>query len=541
MRRLRTGRVRPLAGRLPAGVAAAPLALAVGPPAGADLPGVDLLYGAARLLAFAALAVLVGAALFVAAWWPQAGRHPAMRRLIWSSWAVLVGATGAVLLLFGPEAAARPLGAVLDARLLSATLETRMGTALLGRVLLLSLAAPALAVLLSRPAWGSPARRVGGVLGGAAALASTWSIAGHAAVGRQAVLAVVVDVGHLCAMSVWLGGLVVLSGVLLRTAQVEVMRSAVPAFSRAALICVAVLVGTGAYQSWREVGSPGALLSTSYGWLLTGKLLLVAALVGIGAASRSWVHRHYGAPVRDPALSPVPILVPKPRPERVSVPVPSAGPSAMPSAGPSAVPVAGPSAGPAARPAGLAGGRPRSGPGRAEIARFRRMVGVEAGLAAVVLGVTAALVTSQPARAEQLAAAAQQRAAQARAAAQAEATAQAEQWPTPVTARIGFAAGSSGQGVLDLVVFPAAVGNNQVHLSVLDRAGGLLDIPDLTATLTRPDLALDPLPVPLQKLGPGHYTGSMTIPRPGRWRLDFTVRTAEPGQGAAVSTPIDIR
>jgi copper transport protein len=460
---------------------------------GLAVPG--LLHGAARLLAFAALAVLVGAALFVAAWWPGGARHPALRRLLWSSWAVLVGATVAVLLLFGPHIAARPLSDVLDTRLLSATLETRMGAALLGRVLVLSLAAPALAVLLSRTGAltrGQRAGRIGGVLGGAAALASTWSIAGHAAVGRQTVLAVAVDVVHLGAMSVWLGGLVVLSGILLRTAEIEAMRRAVPAFSRAAMICVAVLVGTGAYQSWREVGTPTALVSTSYGWLLMGKVLLVGLLVGIGAASRSWVRNHYAVPVSSPVSSP------------------AAGPQ-------------------------------RSGPGGPQVVRFRRMVGAEAGIAALVLGVTAALVTSQPARAEQLAVAAQQRAEQVRAAAPATAAVPAEQWPTPVTARIGFdTGGPDGPGTVDLVVFPAAVGSNQIHLSVLTGAGAFLDVPGAAVTLDLPEHAIGPLPVSVRRLGPGHYTATADIPRSGQWRLAVTVRISETGQ-RTVTTPIDVR
>lgn len=61
-------------------------------------------------------------------------------------------------------------------------------------------------------------------------------------------VALPLDVVHLVAMGVWLGGLVALCGVLLRSNDVPAMRTAVPSFSRAALVCVALLVVTGGYQ-----------------------------------------------------------------------------------------------------------------------------------------------------------------------------------------------------------------------------------------------------------------------------------------------------
>ncbi|MGH3913559.1 MAG: FixH family protein [Pseudonocardiaceae bacterium] len=448
---------------------------------------VTMLYGVARLFAFAALALLIGAAFFLAGWWPEGSRYPAMRRLVWSAWSALVVATGVVLLLFGPQLTQAPLSSAVDLDLLSITLETRMGAAVLVRLLLLALIAPLLALLLARlasPMPGGRAWRVGGVLGGAALLAATWSVAGHSAVGRQAVIALPVDVVHLVAMGVWLGGLVVLCGVLLRTGEIATMRSVGPAFSRAALVCVAALVVTGSYQSWRQVGSPTALVTTSYGWLLVGKVVLVILLIGIGALSRAWVHRYYGeAPQRSISAK----------------------------------------------------RRARRGPGRQEVARLRRMVGAEAGIAAVVLAVTAVLVTNQPARSAQIEAAAAQRAEQARAGVN------AQSWPTPVTARIGFDTGGvAAQGTVDLAVFPAAVGRNEIHLSVLDTAGALLDVPETTVMLTSPDRSLGPIAVALRKLAAGHYIGTVTIPATGQWQLAVTVGTSEVDRDT-ITAPVDVR
>ncbi|MGH3941963.1 MAG: FixH family protein, partial [Pseudonocardiaceae bacterium] len=117
------------------------------------------------------------------------------------------------------------------------------------------------------------------------------------------------------------------------------------------------------------------------------------------------------------------------------------------------------------------------------------------------------------------------------AAAQARAVAGADFWPTPATARIGFDAGGvAGRGVVDLAMFPATVGDNEIHLSMLDTAGALLDVPETSATLTQPDRSLGPLAVPLRKLGSGHYIGTAAIPVTGQWQLAVTVRTSEMNQ-----------
>lgn len=460
------------------------------------------LYDAARLCAFAALALLVGLAFFVAAWWPAAGRRPAMRRLIWSSWSMLVVTTIALFLLFGPQATDRPLAAAVDSALLSASLQSRAGMATLARLLLLSLAAPALALMLVRtaaPTAWQRRRRAGLVLGGAAVLAATWSVAGHSAVGRHSAIAVGVDVVHLVAMGVWLGGLVALCAVLLRDPDVAAMRSAVPSFSRAVPICVGLLVVTGLYQTWRQVGSPAALTTTSYGRLLLGKVLLVVVLIGLGAASRSWVRRHYHR----------------------------AGQPAAPRR------------------------RARRGPAKPELARFRRLVAAEAGIAVVVLGVTAALVASPPARIAQIetAAAGAQRPGQGDAGeagggqgggAVLPAPVPAQPVLTPATARVGFdAVGPVGAGVVDLAVLPATVGSNELHLTVLGASGRLLDVPGVSAVMTLPDRAPGPLPIALRRLAPGHFAGSVRIPATGRWQLTVSLWTSDVHR-TTITTPVEI-
>jgi copper transport protein len=79
-------------------------------------------------------------------------------------------------------------------------------------------------------------------------------------------------------------------------------------FSSIAAGSVVILIGTGSYQSWRQLGSWAALVSTDYGRLLLAKLGAVALLLGVAALSRRWVSRHRRALVgvgAAPRASPV--------------------------------------------------------------------------------------------------------------------------------------------------------------------------------------------------------------------------------------------
>ena len=58
-------------------------------------------------------------------------------------------------------------------------------------------------------------------------------------------------------------------------------------FSRLALGCVVILVGTGVAQAWHQVGELAALRATHYGQLLIVKVTVVAVILGFAAVSRS--------------------------------------------------------------------------------------------------------------------------------------------------------------------------------------------------------------------------------------------------------------
>lgn len=300
-------------------------------------------YGVARTVGYAAFAVLAGAAVFVFALWPAGAGTRAVRVLLVSAWGALVAATVAVLALQGPYGAGFGIGRALDATVLRTTLSTRLGEALAVRLILLALAAVLLAWLFTRlPSATSRGRLRAGAAGTAliVGIAATWAVSGHAGTGTQVLLAVPVDVAHLSAMAVWLGGLTVLAAIVLRRrgpATPEDRIRLVRGFSPVALSCVIVLIATGTYQSWRQVGSFSALTGTAYGRLLMIKLLGVVLLIGLGYLARSWIARH-----RD--------------------------------------------------------GRHPQQTERAAVSTLRRSVAGEVGVGAVVLALTAALVNAPPAR-----------------------------------------------------------------------------------------------------------------------------------------------
>src|SRR3954469_5127163 len=133
----------------------------------------------------------------------------------------------------------------------------------------------------------------------AAGLIGTTAAVGHPVAGPWPGLELPIAVVHVAAMTVWLGGLTgLLAGVLRPGVPADELAVALPRFSRLAFGSVVALVVTGIVQSVREVGTPAALVSTEYGWLLVAKLLLVAVILAAAGISRVWVQQHLGVHAR---------------------------------------------------------------------------------------------------------------------------------------------------------------------------------------------------------------------------------------------------
>jgi copper transport protein len=441
-------------------------------------PAVAAALPAARWVGFGALALVIGVPVLALLCWPQGWASARLRRLTTVGAAGVAVSAAAVLLLQGPYAAGSGLGSALDPNLLSATAGSGGGRA---AVLRLLLAVALWAVLL--PAWrrGAPPSRSATAAAGLLALglvAGTAAV-GHPVVGPWPVLAVLFAGVHVAAMAVWLGGLTgLLAAVLRPTTPVVEMSSALTRFSRLAFDAVVVLVVSGIVQAVREVGSPTALVDTTYGWLLVAKLSLVVVILGAAGASRVWVQQRLGV-----------------HPSR------SAGRRSLTAHAFAASPPAGTDAGEAEDEATEARRQVQSESAAEHLPMLRRSVVVELLLAVVVLAVTSVLVATPPAK---------------------SAVAQ----PVDVTVPLEGSAGP--QWSAQISVDPARPGPNTLHVYLFDEVGRLTQPAGIDVTLTEPDQELGPLAVDLQPAGPGHYVGDgMTIPGAGTWTLAVSVRVDE--------------
>ncbi|MCU1659827.1 MAG: copper resistance protein CopC [Pseudonocardiales bacterium] len=291
------GRSGPVADA-PAATSGRPLALAL---------------GFARFAGYAGLLLLVGAVAFFALCQPFGWAQPAAgRRLIYLAVGVAAVADVAGLGLQAAFDVAGGWSRAWDPSTLSALLGTRLGHAHLVRLAVL------LAVLITIGRVRSPSRPMQVLVAGEV-LAAVGTVAAEGHGGVSPAWAAV-DALHVTAAGTWLGGLVVLSTIVIpthrraRTAEavsipgrgggVAVLErpvtERVPAvsvhrFSAVALGSVAVLVGTGVAQALRQVPEFGALTGTRYGQLLLVKVGLVALVVAVAAISRSAVHRRASA------------------------------------------------------------------------------------------------------------------------------------------------------------------------------------------------------------------------------------------------------
>jgi copper transport protein len=109
------------------------------------------------------------------------------------------------------------------------------------------------------------------------------SLAGHALDSGRPGYAVVVDVLHVAAASLWLGGLVSLA-LALRAG--EARAATLRKFSNLALASVLVLAVTGAVRAYTELDSVSQIWSTGYGRVLIVKSALLVLLGGVGWFNR---------------------------------------------------------------------------------------------------------------------------------------------------------------------------------------------------------------------------------------------------------------
>ena len=169
--------------------------------------------------------------------------------------------------------------------------ETSIGTAWLARMVALAIALLLVPLGRSRPA----VALAGIAVAGAVALGSlAWT--GHGAAGEGAAgwLHLGADLVHLLAAGVWVGALLALMALVLRSkarvdiALVRLTHRALHGFSTTGTIVVALLIVTGTVSAWVLVGPEQVLTprETLYGRLLLAKLALFMAMLALAAANR---------------------------------------------------------------------------------------------------------------------------------------------------------------------------------------------------------------------------------------------------------------
>ena len=265
-------------------------------------------------------------------------------------------------------------------------------------------------------------------------LLPTVSSAGHAR--TSGALAIFLDVFHIAAASTWVGGLAfTILGLLLAGEDRWPLASrAVPRFSLLAVVSVATLIVAGSLRGYQEVKAFHGLWDTTYGRLLLVKIALVLPLLALGAYNNRYA-------------------VPRLKKQIASV---------------------------------------------VEQRRFLRAAGTELVIMAIIVGVTAVLVTEPPAKAS-------------------------------VTAA-KYATDTVPIGPLEVnyLIDPAKTGPNVIHLYFFKTTGQPANVDDAKLSATLPSKSLGPLRIPLTRIVPSHYTTSAGVfPEAGDWQVTFEIRRGQ--------------
>jgi copper transport protein len=168
--------------------------------------------------------------------------------------------------------------------------DTRYGQIWLWRMLLMLLTFATVAFAF----WGAPRRRsawlaIGATLG--IALPVPFSLLSHAAAQNEGrATAIAVDAVHLLAAMVWAGGLFMLVMVLAPSIwplppeeRRKALQAAISRFSIIGVASWGVLLLSGVYAAWLQVGTVAALRETPYGQSLLVKLALLAPVLALAA------------------------------------------------------------------------------------------------------------------------------------------------------------------------------------------------------------------------------------------------------------------
>jgi copper transport protein len=270
-----------------------------------------LAFGVVRALDYLSIALLLGGLAFlVIAWvparsaaagderWPAAANAFATRVSMLLGGAAILGMLVSVLgvALQGATAAGVSLWSSLTGTVIQNTLESRFGEVWGLRALDWVALAGLLAAARRSARWPPPAWIAAGFGLGAAYLAITPALAGHASIESPVGVFLPSDVLHVLAASVWVGGIAFLLLALPAATRrlhgperSRLLLAVLSRFSPLALTAVLVIAATGVVQAYIDVRSLDALLHSTYGTLILVKTALLAALIVLGWVNRSRV------------------------------------------------------------------------------------------------------------------------------------------------------------------------------------------------------------------------------------------------------------
>ncbi|MFK8023821.1 MAG: copper resistance CopC/CopD family protein [Ilumatobacter sp.] len=235
-----------------------------------------------RLLSTLGIAVLFGGLILITAAWPEGVEYLVTIRFLRGAWILAVISTFILMALAAaavtPNGGGGPFSPGTWADLLDAGWA---GRALVIRMLLVA----GSAWVAFRPDRAiDPATQLAalGVPGLAAAMIGVSRTSGDlVAVG------VLMGIGHAVAMSVWVGGVVLLSRVVLAGPGDEDLVHAVRGFSRISTPAILITIITGLVQMIRLVGTD--LFGSGYGRVVLLKTIVVAAMIFVAFSARQFV------------------------------------------------------------------------------------------------------------------------------------------------------------------------------------------------------------------------------------------------------------
>lgn len=259
---------------------------------GAGTPtSVSRSYDVARFLGFIALFLSVGGVVALLLFLRDA-QQPVRRKL----WYVVAGASGflallgpVIVVLQGAAAEGFGIGQSLHWNIVSEVLGTRFGHVTVARTVL---AAVLCVFALCAPRIPAKYRTYEeAALLPAAGLTMIPALSGHASVSGNA--SFVLDVVHVIAACVWVGGLafIVLALLLATDGRWPLAMRCVPRFSAAAVISVGALIVAGTLNGYLQIRTWDGLFHTTYGQLLIAKIALVTPLLLIGLFNNRFVPR----------------------------------------------------------------------------------------------------------------------------------------------------------------------------------------------------------------------------------------------------------